>query len=46
MEVKLNKQQESVIQAAEMWVLRQIAAKSRVDRVKIREELNQEGALH
>ena len=44
----LNKQQESAIQAVEMRVLRQIAKKRMVDRVrnvKIREELKQEGVL-
>ena len=44
----LNKQQESGIQAVEMRVLRQIAEKRMVDRmrnVEIREELEQEGVL-
>ena len=44
----LNKQQESAIQAVEMRVLRQIAEKRMVDRVRnveIREELKQEGVL-
>ena len=44
----LNKQQESAIQAVEMRVLRRIAEKRMVDRVRnveIREELKQEGVL-
>ena len=44
----LNKQQESAIQAMEMRVLRRIAEKRRVDRVRtvgIREELKQERVL-
>ena len=44
----LNKQQDSAIQATEMRVLRRIAEKSRLDRVRnveIREELKQEGVL-
>ena len=44
----LKKQQESVIQAVEMRVLRRIAEKRMVDRVRnveIREELKQEGVL-
>lgn len=44
----LSKQQESAIQATEMNVLRRIAERRRVDRVrnvKIREELKQEGVL-
>ena len=44
----LKKQQESAIQAVEMRVLRQIAEKRMVDRVRnveIREELKQEGVL-
>ena len=44
----LNKQQESAIQAVEMRVLRQIAEKRMVDRVRnveIREELKQKGVI-
>ena len=44
----VNKQQESAIQAMEMRVLRRIAEKRRVDRVRtvgIREELKQERVL-
>ena len=44
----LDKKQESAIQATEMRVLRRIAEKSIVDRVRnveIREELNQEAVL-
>ena len=44
----LNKQQESAIQATEMRVLRRIAEKRMVDRVRnveIRDELKQEGVL-
>ena len=44
----LNKQQESAIRAVEMRVLRRIAEKRMVDRVRnveIREELKQEGVL-
>ena len=44
----LNKQQEAVIQAAAMRVLRRIAEKrmvKRVSNVEIRDELKQEGVL-
>ena len=44
----LNRQQESAVQATEMRVLRQIAGKSRLDRVRnveIGEELKQERVL-